>query len=71
MGQYAEALVIIPKAQYNDALAKIVLKPNFKTKHGKVLSVRSYGASDRRNLEDTFVVNGVRQRRYKLLAGGL
>ena len=66
-----EALVIIPKAQYNDALAKIVLKPNFKTKHGKVLSVRSYGASDRRNLEDTFVVNGVRQRRYKLLAGGL
>lgn len=48
-----ETLVIIPKAQYNNALAKIVLKPNFKTKHGKVLSVRSYGANKQRNMERT------------------
>lgn len=61
------ALIVIPKEQYNDTLVRIVLRPNAKTKQGKIWSVRSYGSVEPRNLKERIEIDGVWQNRYKVL----
>lgn len=65
--QLDAALVVVPAQQLPDSapgrFAKVVMRPNFRSKFGRALAIVSLGSSDQGNLADT--------NRYRLLVGRL